>query len=227
MMYLHQVASVAVYSGTHSSSLAALGFGITQFLNAVFTVRFLKLVTDLHFGLVLNNRRTWPIIITNLNLASQLKEGWQSLEKKPVVLAPLLRAVAVDAMNSSQSEQHTITVNIDEGAANAQIMGDAFLLRRALQNLLDNSIRHNETGCQIRLSLHCNDRKIILAVEDDGVGLPNEISAWLQGKFDTGNKKHGIGLSIVAQVMQVHEGSICCDNHSPKGCTIELCWPLM
>lgn len=166
-------------------------------------------------------------LITNLNLASRLEYGWKPLEKKPVLLASLLRAVAADAINAGLGERHTITVEIDEAAANAQILGDGFLLRRAVQNLLDNSIRHNKTECQIRLSLNCIDEKIVLTVEDNGVGMPDETAAWLQGGNDVKNKKYGMGLSIVTQITQAHGGSVCCDNRSPKGCAIKLCWPLM
>lgn len=90
---------------------------------------------------------------------------------------------------------------------------DHSLLRRMLENLLENSLKYNQEGTTLFVELR-EKKSLILNVGDDGVGIPNEIAASLFQPFITGNharttgKGTGLGLSIVKRVVEMHHGSI-------------------
>ena len=52
------------------------------------------------------------------------------------------------------------------------MQGDKYLLRRMLENLIQNSISHNPDGCHITLSIKETEEKYVLIVSDNGFGVP-------------------------------------------------------
>lgn len=64
-----------------------------------------------------------------------------------------------------------IDLGVSFNCDRAFIRGNAILLRELLNNLLDNAIRYNPPHTNINVSVNCELEKIILSVEDDGVGI--------------------------------------------------------
>jgi len=78
---------------------------------------------------------------------------------------------------------------------------------KAFTNLISNAIRYAEAT--ITLSCHVLDNAVIISIKDDGNGISNEDMPHIFERFYKGKDgKHGIGLSIVKLVVDLHGGNI-------------------
>ena len=116
---------------------------------------------------------------------------------------------------------HT-SLRVDTSAVSAaQIDGDADSLTRVVRNLLDNAGRHAEAVVVVSLEQHAE--QTILAVSDDGPGVPPEHHLDVFDRFTrldqsrhSGDGGTGLGLAITRDIVQRHGGTIRVDaDHSP------------
>lgn len=171
-------------------------------------------------------------LVQDLNLVSQLEYEMQPLHKKPVRLSKLLRSCAAELLNTGLPERYSIEVEIDPAAEAMTLDCDDRLMIRAINNLVQNSIRHNPDGCDIVLSLACASEGISLSVSDNGAGLSNEKLKELREKphymestDDRLDLRHGLGLILVRQIVEAHKGTIVIDGEEQKGCKAALVFP--
>lgn len=168
-------------------------------------------------------------LVSDLNLASKLEYDMQPLRKEKTPLAPLIRSVAVDIINDNLSDRHTLEVSIKDNAQNRCLLGDKQLLKRAVSNLILNSIKHNPEGCDITIELSMDGENFILSVTDNGTGFPEDVLQRVNGiknknetEADTdstnGQSNHGLGLTIVRQIIKTHNGSTRFSNLAGGGC---------
>ena len=84
-----------------------------------------------------------------MNLVSQLEYEMQPLYKEAVRLSKLLRFYVEDLLNTGISDGYNMEIEIAPDAENAVLECDARLISRAVNNLVQNSIKHNPQGCEI------------------------------------------------------------------------------
>ena len=168
-------------------------------------------------------------LVRDLNLVSRLEYEMQPLHKEPARLSKLLRAYAADLLNAGIPEQYALETEISEDAEAAVIDCDARLISRAVNNLVQNSIRHNPQGCTVRLGLACSDAGISLTVADDGVGLSAEKLRELEERphymeitDERLDLRHGLGLLLVRQIVEAHGGTMRVESGPPGGCKTVL-----
>lgn len=176
-------------------------------------------------------------LVQDLNLVSALEYQMQPLHKEPIRLAKLVRSYAADLLNTGISDVYTVTIEITPSAETVVSECDSRLFLRAINNLVQNSMKHNPSGCEIKLSLDCSGNTASLTVADNGIGLPAEKLQELEEKPHYMNStderldlRHGLGLLIVRQVMEAHNGTLTIeskpqDDKLQRGCEITLCLP--
>ncbi len=97
-----------------------------------------------------------------------------------------------------------------------RVTGDRLMLRRALNNLLSNAMRHTPPGGKIVVDIASRDGGVEVAVENDGAEIPAEIQPSLFDRFFRADKSRarpesdsvGLGLSITKAIMTAHGGTI-------------------
>lgn len=162
-------------------------------------------------------------LIDDLNLASKLEYHAQPMELSRVSPAALIRGVAVNFINDGLTAPYSLSVDVTEETNSPILLCDQALLRRALTNLIDNSIRHNPRGCNITLSVTNLTTGLVIKVSDDGKGYPPELiknSGGLDESLLLGN--HGLGLIIVRRIMKIHGGKVVFENLPDGGCAASL-----
>lgn len=152
-------------------------------------------------------------LINDLNLASKLEYNMQPLMKKQENAVALVRQVVVDFMNMDIDDKFPIEWKTDDKLTSYSIDADKDLLKRAISNLIQNSITHNENGCTIYVSVSADSDKCIICVEDNGVGASDEqieklnhAPHYMVCDTNTTEQRHGLGLLIVKQIMDGHNG---------------------
>ena len=105
----------------------------------------------------------------------------------------------------SLGENYSVGLQIREPAGQTVLEADRELLTRALDNLLNNSIRHTPGGCDIRVTAELADGWFVLTVRDNGAGYPEVVLRNLTGTDDP-NAPHILGLHLVQQIAAAHNG---------------------
>ena len=168
-------------------------------------------------------------LVQDLNLVSQLEYEMQPLHKEQIRLSKLIRSYTAELLNSGISDAYTIEIDIAPEAENAMMECDARLISRAINNLVQNSIKHNPQGCKILLSLKNTGETLTLTVADNGVGLtPEKLQEleekphYMESTDERLDLRHGLGLLLVRQIVEAHGGSIKIEGTSNQGCQTTL-----
>ena len=114
------------------------------------------------------------------------------------------------------------------GPVQLRFSGDETLLRRALENLLENAAKYAPDAA-VRVTLEALNGRIRLSVSDDGLGMSNTLLARATEPFERGSSHEsgvGLGLSVVQRVAVVHGGAMKLDNLVPHGFCVTLELPL-
>ena len=164
-------------------------------------------------------------LVQDLNLVSQLEYEMQPIHKSSVSLAGLLRSCTAELLNTGLPDAYSINIRIAPAAKTVFFHCDARLISRAVSNLVQNSISHNPDGCDITLALDCTDESISLSVSDNGIGLSaekleelNEKPHYMESTDDRLDLRHGLGLILVHQIVNAHNGTMQIESEEQKGC---------
>ncbi|MBZ4224324.1 HAMP domain-containing histidine kinase [Bacillus wiedmannii] len=170
-------------------------------------------------------------LISDLNLVSMLEYEMQPLHLKQIRLSVLARQVATDFLNNGLDDRYEFVLKLNFEAV--QVMGDEKLLLRAITNLVQNSVTHNNQGCIITLetSLSKDKFQYRLIVKDNGQGIPMEkLTEITELPYSSRRKRtvqegHGLGIPMVARIVQAHRGNLnlaSSEDQSGLIATIEL-----
>nr|WP_325212277.1 HAMP domain-containing sensor histidine kinase [uncultured Oscillibacter sp.] len=172
-------------------------------------------------------------LISDLNLASRLEYAMQPLRLEKVYPVELARQVVCEFLDGGLEERYEIEFSADQESESAYTLGDEALLKRALGNLIQNSVVHNPQGCRITVSVLCGGAGITVAVMDDGVGVSaeklKELTADNRHLESTDEKlglRHGLGVLLVRQIVEAHKGTIVMKSEPGKGFKTALTFPV-
>lgn len=183
-------------------------------------------------GIVRNQSVKIKELVQDLNLVSQLEYEMQPLHKEPIRLSKLLRSYAADLLNAGIYDTYPLNIEITPEAEREVLECDARLISRALNNLVQNSIKHNPQGCKIKLILKKVENSLSITVEDNGVGLSSERLQelekrphYMESTDERLDLRHGLGLLIVREIISAHKGTLKIESVQPHGCKIILIFP--
>ena len=163
-------------------------------------------------------------LVNDLNLTVKLEYEMEPLNLESLCICSILRKVCVDYLNNMYDDRYSINLEIEDNAQNYKIDGDSRLIERVFNNIIGNSINHNENGCNINITVNKNkeNNKLHIEICDDGSGFEEAKLEELNNSSElpTG-KNHGLGLFIVKQIVQVHGGTIIFGN-GLNGVKIEI-----
>ena len=117
------------------------------------------------------------------------------------------------------------------GDADPVVAGDAFLLQRALANLVDNAIDFSPRGGRVTIEVVGHARSCDLVVRDPGPGIPEFAEGKVFEKFyslarpATAKKSTGLGLSFVKEIADLHRGRATLKNQPGGGAVATLSLP--
>ena len=144
-------------------------------------------------------------LVNDLNLTMRLDCAMQALRKEPLQLEAFLRQIAADFLNGGLGDGFDFEMDLPAKPL-PQIDADPFLLRRAVNNLLTNCVRHNAPGCSICLGARAEGKSVVLFVEGGAAaGIPAAADPTRQLEAD-GGAAHGTGLKLVSQIAAAHGG---------------------
>lgn len=165
-------------------------------------------------------------LIDDLNLTSKLEYGAQPLRRKDLRAGPLFRQLVAQFCESPLAERCGITLEQEDPAEQAVLSVDEALLARLLDNLLNNSVRHNPKPVNITVHTRRAGKRFCLTVADDGIGYPSAVLAALNAAEPAENAPHILGLYVVQQIAAAHGGRAVFGQNSPHGAKAVVYLPL-
>jgi len=148
-----------------------------------------------------------------------------------VIHLPSIAAEVLDITQGkwkNESERRGIHVDVVIDAHGAlPIMGTRAEIREALTNLIFNAVDALPSGGRIILRARSDGKEAILEVEDNGVGMTEEVKSRMFEPFFTtkGLSGNGLGLSMVYGIVSRHGGTIEVDSEEQVGTTIRMRFP--
>lgn len=170
--------------------------------------------------LELSSKRLQRMIEDVLQLA-RLEEVAGLRERAPLDIPAMIRACAKDFDLITSERRQKLAVKLPREEL-PPVSGDPVLLRRVLDNLVNNAVEHTPAGGQIVLGAAADAGRVKLTVSDSGPGVPPEARADLFRKFFQKDiKRHvgnvGLGLAFCEKVVTRHDGLIGVEDAKPRG----------
>jgi signal transduction histidine kinase len=122
-------------------------------------------------------------------------------------------------------------VQLSKAALPPTLLCDWKLVRVALQNLINNGLRHSPAGAALHISLNGEaDGSVCVEVRDSGSGIPSDEIAhvfqkYYRGRGAVGKPGAGLGLYIVQRIAQLHGGTVVAHSEPGKGSSFVLTLP--
>ena len=149
----------------------------------------------------------------------------------PVDLVAIMREIA-DSL-AVVAVERDVTVAIETSQAAIRVPGDRDELLRLAENLVENAIKYGGTGGAVKIDLRMTGREAVLAVTDNGPGIPSEHLPRLTERFyrvDTAASKEaggtGLGLAIVKHIVLRHRGRLEIESSEGHGSIFRVVLPL-
>ena len=171
-------------------------------------------------------------LIEDLNLTAKLEYDMQPLRVEKIHLVELARQVVCEFLDSNLDDSFSIDFITDSDSELLYINGDETLLKRAITNLIENSIGHNPSGCEITVSVSCNNQNATVIIADNGIGIPaqklkelNTKTHYMESTDEKLNLRHGLGVLLVRQIVDAHHGVIKIESKPQEGFKTTLTFP--
>jgi two-component system phosphate regulon sensor histidine kinase PhoR len=187
-----------------------------------------------------NNRRFVEIIqahairlnniASDLLTLSDLESGRRDTEPGPISVEEAVNT----ALLTVEAEARIRNVTVVRGEVeDAVIIGHAIRLEQALVNLLDNAVKFNKPGGEVRIDAsYGTDGRVQISVADTGSGIPSDDLPRIFERFyrvDRARSREvggtGLGLSIVKHVVERMDGTIKVDSRLGRGSTFTISLP--
>ncbi len=167
-------------------------------------------------------------LIENLLAATKLQAEGMRLKYEDVALAKVVRSV-VDRFKT-QTDKHDFVVEFPPDFP--PIPGDSVRLRQVIDNLVSNAVKYSPQGGQITISGTYTDDEVRIAVQDQGVGLPQDELERIFERFyrvddalTRTTQGTGLGLYLSRAVIEAHGGEIGVQSMHRRGSTFYFTLP--
>lgn len=180
--------------------------------------------------IILKNTNYAERLMNDLKLTYQLESGAIPYHPTPVRMIRYLKELIIDIINDPAFCRRDI--EFESSTAELTALLDPDLFRRALQNLIINSLTHNppETKVAVRIQLD-QQNNVCIIIRDNGTGMSESELSELWNRYYRGtNTKEkpegsGLGLAIAAQIVKLHGGIITAQSTLGEGTIFTLLLP--
>ncbi|MBI4796100.1 MAG: sensor histidine kinase KdpD [Deltaproteobacteria bacterium] len=165
-------------------------------------------------------------LVHNLLEMSRLQSGEAMFNKEWYVLEEVIGCAL--AQLDPQLHDHPVSINLPTDLPLVKI--DALLLERVVINLLENSLKYTPPGTRLEISGRVEGRELLVAVADQGPGLPPGEEERIFEKFyqvaPGSARGAGLGLTICRSIIEAHGGRIWAANRPEGGAVFSFTIPL-
>ncbi|MFN0276914.1 MAG: sensor histidine kinase [Chitinophagales bacterium] len=168
-------------------------------------------------------------LVENILLASKIESANFQLNKDFINLSEITETI-FDRITEKFKGQRRFEKEI---CPEVYVHADRLSITSVIYNLIENAIKYSKQDSLIKVIVSGDDKQAQLSVADTGIGIPENEKAKIFDRFyrigseDTRTTKGtGLGLFIVKQILQYHNGDIVIQNNNPKGSIFRITLPV-
>lgn len=177
-----------------------------------------------------SNKNSYKLL-ENLLEWSRVQTGMITFSPKKIILNTLIEENIELHKNAALNKN--IHLLFEPGDV-IEVQADKNMIDTVLRNLLNNAIKFTDKNGKVEIKLIKKDRKIEVAVIDNGIGIPDEIKDKLfkinRKVIQKGTENEtgsGLGLLLCSEFINIHKGKIWVENNDSKGTTFKFTLPLV
>ncbi|WP_129669785.1 sensor histidine kinase [Phytoactinopolyspora endophytica] len=177
---------------------------------------------------LVDDARVLSDIVSDLLLSAEMQHRPDA--GQPVDLGQVATDIKSSFADTAEEADVDLVLDVDP-ALQHLVTGAPSALRRAVAALVDNSLRHVASGGTVTIQLNGTTETVRVGVLDDGEGFDPEVAAELTQRFRRGSDSSsvghrlGLGLALVDEVVQAHDGSMEINGQRGVGASVTLSFP--
>ncbi len=183
-----------------------------------------------YLRVIAGNAKEMEHLIEDLFLISKLDIDQLPMRTDPIDMVPYLQDCVLDWQFILQREE--MSISLETELEDAHIVGDREQLKRVINNIVNNSVKHLKPNGSIGIQLRKEDGGFVVALRDTGVGIAQDKLGHIFDKFyrtDAERNRRiagsGLGLAISKEIVQRMGGIIWADSKLGEGTTISFYLP--
>ncbi|MFY0759260.1 ATP-binding protein [Metabacillus dongyingensis] len=177
---------------------------------------------DTYFDIIFGEIKRIELVLSEMLVLAKP----QAIHFREKNMISILDQVAV--LIESNAILHNIQIEKSLPSTEIIVECDENQLKQVFINLIKNAIEALPDGGNIHMSCRLKGEYVIIAIEDDGMGIPKEkISKLGEPFFSTKEKGTGLGLTVCLRIIKDHYGHINVNSSLNKGTTFEVVLPVV
>lgn len=186
-----------------------------------------------YYSIIMQETQRLTSIVNKILNFSQLESGKRKFSFQSTNLNEILKSVIASFKVTLENQE--FEWDIEELEEEVEIVADKEAITDAVVNLMDNAIKYSGTHKKIDLKVGTSGNEAFIEVGDHGIGISKNEQKHIFDKFYRVTHKNlaykakgsGVGLSIVRQIVEAHEGHISLKSKSGVGTSFRLYFPLI
>ncbi|HTN32891.1 MAG TPA: HAMP domain-containing sensor histidine kinase [Marinobacter sp.] len=152
-------------------------------------------------------------------------------ERESVRVSGLMNRVLGDAADYAEHRNVDCRLSVTDVASSVSVLGDAGLLQRAFDNILQNALDHTPPGRLVHVRVAVSENTVSIDIEDQGPGVSGELLTNLFEPFfradpSRGGRGWGLGLTIARDIITAHDGELSASGIESGGLQITARLPV-
>jgi signal transduction histidine kinase len=174
-----------------------------------------------YLGIIEAQARRLAALVNDFLDVQRLEEGKLVIATELVDIGAVVREQT--ELFAGQSPKHLLDVSLPPTPL--AVRGDSNRLAQVVANLLSNAIKYSPRGGVVRVAGQRSDNVVRVSVQDEGVGIPEDLQREIFGKFVRGHataegiEGSGLGLAISRSLIEAHGGRINFESARGRGST--------
>jgi signal transduction histidine kinase len=184
-----------------------------------------------YYDVLVEQSERLSLLVDNILDFAGMEEGKKEIEFEPVDMASLLEDLVSTIQQQVRHGELTIEAEIAKPLPSVQ--ADRAAITHAITNLIDNAMKYSAGSKKVYVRGFSDDRDLVIAVQDFGAGVqPEEIEKIFDRFYRGGDeltrtvKGSGLGLTLVKQIAEAHDGSVHAESEPGRGSTFSIRLPL-
>ena len=172
-------------------------------------------------GIVRDDVHRLDRLITDISEASRLDAQLSRANFEPIDVAAMIRALV--AQRIERVVERHIRLRVDDDGQPLVVLGEGARLERVFENLIENALSFSPDGGLVAIAAARSDEDVIIRVEDEGPGVPEEAREAIYRRFqsirpesEAFGQHSGLGLAIARTIVEAHQGSIIVESREDR-----------
>jgi PAS domain S-box-containing protein len=172
-------------------------------------------------------------LVNDLLNISKIDAG-ERLNLELIEVGPIVENVIGTVQSKSHNERKEMKVTVDIAPLLPPIKADEQKITQVVSNIIENAFNYTPPGGSIDVRVHQDNDRVVIAVKDSGIGIPDEFRSRIWQRFERYDEHAlvmdvpgtGLGLSIAKEFIEMHRGDIWFDSELNKGTTFYISLPV-